>query len=376
MNRSRLAAMTLLLLLTGLPACSHVEVPAFHQVAVFADTHTTPAGSMETPVDLAAKRVDDSRWIVQSPVVQTASTPGFNEALVSWNIALAPGASAAIELSVTDGTEWSPRLRIGHVGDGGRLDPPRRAIDESEPVLGRVDIDYFTSDRPWRAAQVTVTIVGEHADAAPGRVDRLAVCLSNTLSRVSVRADRLADTGGGFAVVNDVPFRSQKTDDPSLAGRLCSPTSLCMVLAYRGVERSVGEVAARVRDPDFDLYGNWPRNIQGAYELGVPGFLARFNEWQSVAEHLMAGDPLIVSVQAPGGVLSNAPYRELDSGHLIVLRGLDGHGGVLVNDPAAATPEQGQRLYAMTELCKAWLELGNGTAYVLLRPQPGTVGGR
>jgi hypothetical protein len=149
-----------------------------------------------------------------------------------------------------------------------------------------------------------------------------------------------------------------------------------MVLAYRGVERSVGEVAARVRDPDFDLYGNWPRNIQGAYELGVPGFLARFNEWQSVAEHLMAGDPLIVSVQAPGGVLSNAPYRELDSGHLIVLRGLDGHGGVLVNDPAAATPEQGQRLYAMTELCKAWLELGNGTAYVLLRPQPGTVGGR
>lgn len=157
-----------------------------------------------------------------------------------------------------------------------------------------------------------------------------------------------------------------------LAGRLCSPASLSMVLAFHGVECPVGDLAARVRDPDADLYGNWPRNIQAAYELGVPGILTRFNCWKAVADHLSRGQPIIASIRAPRGVLRNAPYRELNGGHLIVLTGLDGRGGVLVNDPAAGTAEQGQCVYSMRDLTKAWMELGNGTAYVLLSPSART----
>jgi hypothetical protein len=64
-------------------------------------------------------------------------------------------------------------------------------------------------------------------------------------------------------------------------------------------------------------------------------------------------------------VLNNAPYKSLDEGHLIVLTGLDGRGGVFVNDPAAGSAEQGQRVYSMHDLTTAWMSLGSGTAYIL-----------
>lgn len=285
---------------------------------------------METPVDLAPRRLDDHRWIVESPIVQTAKQPGFDQLLASWNIDIEPGAAAAIELSVTDGTDWSPRLRLGCVGESRLLDAPRRSIDTDHPEVGLIDTDYFKSNRRWRSAQLTVILVGPDDGRPPGQVRRLSLCMSNTLSRVNVRSSRLTETASQLAVNNPVPFRSQATGDPSLAGRLCSPTSVAMVLAYRGIDRPVGEVAARAYGPASSLYGNWPNNIHAAYSFGVPGFLARFNDWTSVAQHLAAGEPLIASIRAPRGVIRAAPYRELDNGHLIVLCGLDGRGGVFV----------------------------------------------
>lgn len=141
-----------------------------------------------------------------------------------------------------------------------------------------------------------------------------------------------------------------------------------MALAFHGREVSVGEVASRAHDREFDLYGNWPRNVQAAWECGVPGFVTRFNAWGAVEEHLRRGEPIIASIRAPRGVLRDAPYGELDGGHLIVLTGFDGCGGVLVNDPAVGSEDAGRRVYAMADLTEAWMALGRGTAYVLSSP--------
>lgn len=336
---------------------------------MFATLDSIIAPDLETPVNLSPQRVDDRRWVAESPVVTARRGTGFDQAIGSWNIELSPGAAAAIDLSVNDGTGWSPRLRLGHVGDAGLLDPPVRHVIAENQTAGYIDTDYFVADRTFNQAQLTVTFVAatEASVQPPGRVARLGLCLSRVGERDRFKPSALSGAARGHAVEVPAPFRSQKTDDPSLAGRLCSPSSLSMVLGAHGVDAPVRQLAARVRDPEFDIYGNWPRNVQAAFELGVPGFVTRFNDWPPVVEHLQRGEPLIISIRAPRGLVRNAPYRELNGGHLIVLRGLDGRGGVLVNDPAADSPERGLRTYRIDDLSKAWLELGNGTAYVLLR---------
>ncbi|MGE3182339.1 MAG: N-acetylmuramoyl-L-alanine amidase-like domain-containing protein, partial [Phycisphaerae bacterium] len=52
----------------------------------------------------------------------------------------------------------------------------------------------------------------------------------------------------------DVPFFSQRTEKPEIAGRICSPTSVAMVMAYHGVTKPVAEVAAAAYDQAHDIY--------------------------------------------------------------------------------------------------------------------------
>jgi hypothetical protein len=141
-----------------------------------------------------------------------------------------------------------------------------------------------------------------------------------------------------------------------------------MVLAYRGVERPTAEVAATLYDERHDIYGNWTRAIQGAFELGVPGYLRRFSRMSEVEETVASGQPLVVSVRVEEGELPGAPY-EKTSGHLFVIVGFDERGDVIVNDPAATPPEEDvRRVYARREVERVWLRK-NGVAYVLLEPE-------
>ena len=56
------------------------------------------------------------------------------------------------------------------------------------------------------------------------------------------------------------------------------------------------------------------------------------------------------------------------AGHLIVVRGLDGKGNVLVNDPAGDNPQEGIVAYDLKTLTELWVDHG-GVAYHLW-PEP------
>ncbi|MDX2148180.1 MAG: C39 family peptidase, partial [Planctomycetota bacterium] len=159
-------------------------------------------------------------------------------------------------------------------------------------------------------------------------VDRVAV----TLTRPSAEPPRQPEVLVGRRL--SVPFRSQRTAKPEIAGRICSPTSLAMLLAFRGERDDVADAAACAYDPENDIFGNWPANVQAAYELGVPAMLTRFANWGDVADAFARGQPIIASIRVRRGELAGAPY-DATSGHLIVLKGFDGYGSVFVNDPAA-----------------------------------------
>jgi len=332
--------------------------------------------------DLSMKSQNDGKWVFESEPGslphpdQALQGKSFDLLLLSWNLVLEPGAGAIVEIRVgpTESGGWSPYLQVGTCGIlDGRPHAVREFTDGGRPA-GRIDVDQFVSQKHYSSFGVRVTAVTKGVpiapDKSPVQIERLAIWCGDSTSLRVVPVSELVGSAGEIRSTNEVPFRAQRTPIRSLSGRLCSPTSLTMVLEYYGANRQWLEVAQRAHDPDFDIYGNWPRSIQVAFECGVPGFLTRFSDWQTVANLLADGHPIIASIAAPKGVIRNAPYKELNGGHLIVLTGTDGNGGVYVNDPAATDASSGKRIYSMADLSKAWLELGKGTAYVLLGDPP------
>lgn len=368
-----------------------------------------------------AELTDDPQWLslhpegsdpgevaaFESPVVQSGIR--FDEALLSWNVDVPAGCGVRFDLRVGDtrSGEWTPWM---YVGRWGTELPPGERLKESP--LGRIDVDYFrSSGRMFDVAQYRIIAARsdgvDHSDggqptatedqAEPAvRVRRVALTFSDRVPPPPSPSTSPADSSQQAAeapssepehpaaavtqahpphtpapaVAMDVPFRSQKSEAKEIAGKICSPTSLTMVLAYRGVEKPVATVAARALDEDTGIYGNWPANVQTAYSFGVPGYLTRINDWAQVRRILSRGQPLIASIRAEDGELADAPYRGTD-GHLLVIRGLDEHGDVLVNDPAARTPEAGVTTYRREDMERVWLQRGAGTAYVLLPRESG-----
>jgi len=279
---------------------------------------------------------------------------GFREALVSWNADCPEGASFCVELRVRAGheSEWSPWL---YVGDWGTLPALEKRIECEQ---GRIATDFFQSSKRLASIQARVRAFGKQGEIGLHRLD-----LTLRDREMFPEPERSPEPGPALERL-PVPFRSQKVERREIAGRICSPTSVSMVLAYRGVDLPTAAVAERVYDAPHDMYGNWPRNVQAAYSLGVPGFVTAFADWSLVRASIARKEPLVISIAVKDGALTGAPYKNTD-GHLIVLCGFDEHGDCLVNDPAAPDAASGMRTYKRAELERCWMSRG-GTAYVLL----------
>jgi D-alanyl-D-alanine dipeptidase len=306
----------------------------------------------------------------ESPVI--ADGFDYNEALLSWNIDLSPRAGFCVEARMRSGAtgNWTPYLRFG---EGGRGVPAAHPVTQC--AEGQIDIDYFKSDRRFDRLQYRILAIGgdpERADVV--HIERFTVCLTETTVAGSGRPLPAPQEFTGTArpaIRLPVPFLSQRNLPERLANRVCGPTSVAMVLSYRGVELPVETLAKRVYDPVHHIYGNWPRAIQEAYLLGVPGYLTRFSDWNQVREVVENGQPLVITITAEVGDLSGAPFSQTN-GHLLVLTGFDDDGRVLVNDPAAPDEKSGRLAYRLDELDLVWMRRKHGAAYVLL-PSGGEV---
>jgi hypothetical protein len=311
-----------------------------------------------------------------SPVIETEAP--FEELILSWNVDCPAGLGFRVELRVgkEDRGSWSPFLHVDDWGPAGSEPEGRRQCPE-----GKIDVDYFRSQERFDRLQYRIRELPRSRltrtaglEKAHVRIERVAVVASRRVAPGD-RGDRtpsLERPGeneaqpllGGWSRRLDVPFRSQRNEDPAIAGRICSPTSVAMALEYRGRKATTGEVASRSFDPRHDIYGNWPHAVQAAYGYGVRGYVRRFSRWSEVKESIEADRPLVASIRVEEGELTGAPYRKTD-GHLLVIAGFDGKGGVHVLDPAASTAAEGVRTYAAGEMERVWFARG-GTAYVFL----------
>jgi hypothetical protein len=249
------------------------------------------------------------------------------------------------ELSVWRAGQWSAWVSGDPIGGDGFTTPLPNV-----PALA-CDVDVFTTPSPVERVALRVRVRTSVAPSTPWLMTLSASDLA-PLERAPrpARSVRIA-----------VPARSQMVEREEIRRRICSPTSVAMVLEYCGRRVGTAAVAADVLHVATDRYGVWPAAVAVAARHGVAGYLLRFPDWASAAWCLAAGLPIVASVRYGAGELPGAAMHETD-GHLVVITGEDGDVA-LINDPAADTPADVPRRVPRAALEHVWLERA-GVGYV------------
>lgn len=344
-----------------------------------ADLTTLPAEDGGLGNKLAASPNDVHALIIDEPEVSAGGPPElltsrvietrfpFNDLLPSWNVDVPAGAAFTAEIRVgrREGDFWT---RFYFLGTWGRRESFKGKYLRDEN--GFINLDYFQSNREYDRIQYRFKLE-TGADGRRPVPRRVGLAYSNTLNNEALarKFRETVDPGPKekWARRLPVPFRSQFWESPRIGSLICSPTSVSMVLEYRGEKKPTEVVADRMYDPAYKLYGNWWRAVQAAYSWGVPGYVERFGDWNAVKRYIAAGQPVIASIRINKGEMSHKPQRQ-SNGHLIVIVGFTENGDVLINDPVGETVEEGTAAYKREDMEKIWLGRG-GVAYIL-QPRP------
>lgn len=145
---------------------------------------------------------------------------------------------------------------------------------------------------------------------------------------------------------------------------ICSPTSTTAVIRYL-TQKAIdpANFADRVRDFEFDIFGNWVLNIaESSIHLGPSwnAWVERLRGMEDIYARLLVDTPVVVSVRGPLPG-SAQPYQQ---GHLIVVAGFDPfEKKVYCMDPAFETDEKTLVQYKLDDFLMAWERRGK-VAYI------------
>ena len=297
-------------------------------------------------------------WVESAPL---GALYPFHELVASGDADLPPGSGFSMEAQVRflNGT-WSRWYAMGRFGLEGASSQPGQ-----EDEKAKVDVDTLKLKEPAGAFRYRVTLMGKERGKKP--VLRLvAVTYTNRSFPVPLKP-RFSGSRPGMDL--KVPERSQMTEQAEYAKDICSPASLGMVLAYWRKPASTMEAARGCYDQAEKIYGNWFFNTAYAGARGMEAYVLRFNSMEELEAEVRSGHPTIVSIAFNSGELRGAPIVKT-KGHLLVVRGWDTDGDVIVNDPADPRPSQVRKIYRRNEFAKAWLGRKFGLAYRLEPPWP------
>lgn len=295
--------------------------------------------------------------------------------IASWNAQTSVGTWLQFHVRLKIGNEWSRFYKLP-IWASDETKIKRHSVKEAADEIAVVDTDTLALRKLLSASsyQLSVTLFSEDGITSP------------SLSLVSVVASRdrneypfLQADVSAFDIDLAVPKRSQTLSEyqkpeyqPYGGGgqAWCSPTSTSMVMEYFSrllgasqLNRTVPEVAIGCYDWVYKGTGNWPFNTAYANLFGLKGYVTRLYSFAHAEPWLKAGIPLIISISFKAGELPGSPISK-SNGHLIVVRGFDHKGDVLVNDPAAPDNNTVARTYPRAALEAAWAH-SHRTAYVI-----------
>jgi uncharacterized protein YvpB len=328
-------------------------------------------GTVVLPGEAAPLRlaVKSGRYLAQgvylSPVIQTAP---FGSLIISWNVDTPSGTAIAVEAQVLVEKKWSEWFSWGTWGD--------KAASSGNPAsrVAQMDVDTLLLKGDKKATAIRYRLKLSSRDPRVTPAVRLIALSIKNKDRSAGRAVTVEAAGNAWERDLPVPSYSQAKRDPKIASRICSPTSVSMVMAYHGVWVAPETVAWGSYDSKQDLFGNWPFNAAYAAKSGLTAYVAFFDSLSDLKQEIAQGYPVVAAVwyrnseaiAQPLPVLHGAPI-DYTEGHLVVVRGFkvrDGKEYVLVNDPAGADDAAVYREYLAAEFEAAWVKV----AYII-RPR-------
>lgn len=206
----------------------------------------------------------------------------------------------------------------------------------------RVDVDVIRAAQPF-----------DGIDVRARGVDFELVAFSSP-----VRA-RPSLPYGRDAHILDVPARSQFEEAAESRG-WCSPSSLSMLHAFHGIDRSLAQTARGVFDRAYNGTGNWAFNVAFSGRLGLRGVVAHLCNLDHAQRLIERNLPLAISYSWREGELPGAPLPHSD-GHIVVLCGFTRDGDCAINDPAAPNVRV---VYPRAAIERIW-QRNEGVAYVV-----------
>lgn len=304
---------------------------------------------------------------------ETVLTSPFQYLILSWNADTPKGTSIQIEGQARIGTRWSGWLSWGTWSSSSE----RYSVSNNSDKYAYVDVDTFTIKKGATADafRYRVTLITSDPAATPS-VRQMTAALYNSLPGQSIGKvynDGITqDQLNNLNTTLNVPQYSQLIRDPQFAWSICSPTSIAMLLKYRGVDIVPEQSAMGVYDSVYNGYGNWPFNVAYAGSYGYTTYVDYMTGLDDLKREIIKGNPAAVSVKYKNDESVSAPYPVVHGapiastgGHFIVVcgftKGADGKDYVVVNDPAASS-DAGVRLqYLASEFDAAWATSGRVT---------------
>jgi hypothetical protein len=302
-----------------------------------------------------------------SPVCETTSQ--FDTLVPSWEAMTPAGTWVEFEVRARSGGVWTRWFKMG-VWASGTESVERHSVNGQRSGRWQVLTDTLQSIGPVfaDAYRYRLTLFTEEWGISP-LVRSVSIAASNSY-RHGKRPEEPVDSGlWGRELA--VPARSQMVY-PGGGEVWCSPASLSMVMAYwsdksgkANLNQPVPTVARGTYDYVYGGNGNWPFNTAYASSFGLRASVNRFDSLGQVERWVAAGVPVVASIAWKRGELSGAPIPGSD-GHLLVIRGFDLSGNVIVNDPAGRDDSQVRRVYRRDEFARAWFSSGSdGVAYLV-----------
>ncbi len=89
------------------------------------------------------------------------------------------------------------------------------------------------------------------------------------------------------------------------------------------------------------------------------------NSYKELYFYISRNIPVIASITFKNNELKNSPLKKTD-GHLVVIKGFDKNGNIIVNDPAAMNEKNVERVYDKKEFFNAWIKNKYGTSYIIV----------
>ncbi len=335
-------------------------------LAVFTTAEDFAAGTLENVVTdesigngAIVLKEGESEGTYTSEVLGTAP---FEYMVASWGADTPKGTwidvSARAYVDMKKGwTEW--------LSWGKWSDSVKRGSVSGECDLAYMDTDTFTiSGKDGETAskiQLKVTLHA-NADGVSPTVRQLGVTYKNTLEGQYITPVYYGETVElPEKVLLDTPAYSQMVREQSIAGSMCSATTICTLLNDRGEATLPEEIALIDYDSDYDGFGNWAFSVAAAGSYGYDVYI-QYADLDIVRQELAHGYSVGISVKYSSGSNGQYPYLEngaagSTAGHLITITGyetIDGVDYFYSSDSAAGSDAGCLRRYRADQLDAAW----------------------